>query len=199
MRGLALFVAGALVGGLAVHTAIAQNQSLSPNHGIVGLNHVGISVPDLDKAVAYYTKTMGFPEAFRQTDASGKVQLVYVQISQNTFVELQPANGRPTRHQPFRCARRKHEGRNGDVQSARRRRARDNGQRHQGDPVEYRRSQRQSHGIGRTPARVASQAGDAALAIISPMRHEGWICCTHEPRKREEQRCPRSVGEKGSF
>jgi catechol 2,3-dioxygenase-like lactoylglutathione lyase family enzyme len=95
MRGLALFVAGALVGGLAVHTALAQNQHLSPNTGIVALNHVGIIVPDLDKAVAYYTKTMGFPEAFRQTDASGKVQLVYVQISQNTFVELQPANGRP--------------------------------------------------------------------------------------------------------
>jgi catechol 2,3-dioxygenase-like lactoylglutathione lyase family enzyme len=95
MRGLALFIAGALVGGLAVHTALAQNQHLSPNTGVVALNHVGIIVPDLDKAVAYYTKTLGFPEAFRQKDASGKVQLVYVQISQNTFVELQPANGRP--------------------------------------------------------------------------------------------------------
>jgi catechol 2,3-dioxygenase-like lactoylglutathione lyase family enzyme len=92
MRGLALFVAGILVGGLAVHTAIAQNQSLSPNRGIVALNHVAISVPDIDKAVAYYTKTMGFPEAFRLTNAQGQVQLVYVQISQNTFIELQPAN-----------------------------------------------------------------------------------------------------------
>ena len=95
MRGFALFVAGALVGGLAVHAAIAQNQSSSPNRGIVGLNHVAISVPDIDKAVDYYTKTMGFPEAFRQTNAQGQVQLVYVQISQNTFIELQPANGRP--------------------------------------------------------------------------------------------------------
>jgi catechol 2,3-dioxygenase-like lactoylglutathione lyase family enzyme len=93
MRGFAFFIAGALVGGLAVQAAIAQNQS--PNHGVVALNHVGIIVPDLDKAVTYYTKTLGFPEAFRQNDASGKVQLVYVQISKNTFVELQPANGRP--------------------------------------------------------------------------------------------------------
>jgi catechol 2,3-dioxygenase-like lactoylglutathione lyase family enzyme len=93
MRGFALFVAGALVGGLAVQAAIAQNQS--PNHGVVALNHVGINVPDLDKAVAYYTKTMGFPEAFRLTNAQGQVQLVYVQISKNTFIELQPANGRP--------------------------------------------------------------------------------------------------------
>jgi catechol 2,3-dioxygenase-like lactoylglutathione lyase family enzyme len=95
MRGLALFVAGALVGGLAVHTALAQNQHLSPNTGVVALNHVGIIVPDLDKAVTYYTKTLGFPEAFRSKNDKGEVQLVYVQISQNTFVELQPANGRP--------------------------------------------------------------------------------------------------------
>jgi catechol 2,3-dioxygenase-like lactoylglutathione lyase family enzyme len=95
MRGLALFVAGAIV-GLAAHAAIAQNASLSPNRGVVGLNHVGITVPDLDKAVAYYTKVMGFPEAFRFVDPqTNRVQLVYVQISQNTFIELQPANGRP--------------------------------------------------------------------------------------------------------
>ena len=88
MRGLVLFAAGTLV-GVAV-TAVAQSQT--PNHGIVDMNHVGLSVPDLDKAVEFYTKTMGFPEAFRLKNASGQVQLVYVQISQNTFVELQPAN-----------------------------------------------------------------------------------------------------------
>ena len=87
MRGLLLFVAGILV-GLAVQAAMAQNQ----NRGIVGLNHVGISVPNLEEAVAYYTKTMGFPEAFRNFDEKGQPTLVYVQISRNTFVELQPAN-----------------------------------------------------------------------------------------------------------
>lgn len=87
MRGLYIFVGGILV-GLAVQMAVAQNQ----NRGIVGLNHVAISVPDIDEAVAYYTETMGFPEAFRVTDDSGQIALVYVQISQNTFVELQPAN-----------------------------------------------------------------------------------------------------------
>src|SRR3984885_3717835 len=88
MRGLALFVAGTLV-GVGV-TAAAQN--LSPNHGVVGLNHVGLSVPDIDKAVDYYTKTMGFPEAFRLANASGQLQFVMVQVSKNTFIELQPAN-----------------------------------------------------------------------------------------------------------
>jgi catechol 2,3-dioxygenase-like lactoylglutathione lyase family enzyme len=85
MRGLALFVAGVLTGLAA--TAVAQNQG--PNRGVVGLNHVAIAVPDLNKAVEHYTRVMGFPEAFRATNAQGQVQLVYVQISQNTFIELQ--------------------------------------------------------------------------------------------------------------
>ena len=87
MRGFLLFVAG-IVAGLAIESAIAQ----SPNRGVVGLNHVALSVPNIDEAVAYYTKTMGFPEAFRQTDDKGQVTLVYVQISKNTFIELQPSN-----------------------------------------------------------------------------------------------------------
>ena len=87
MRGFYLFVAG-IVLGLAVQAAIAQTQ----NRGIVGLNHVAIVVPNLNDALTYYTKTMGFPEAFRSVDDKGNVALVYVQISKNTFIELQPAN-----------------------------------------------------------------------------------------------------------
>ena len=87
MRSVLLFVSGILV-ALGVQALIAQ----SPNRGIVGLNHVGISVPNLDEAVAYYTKTMGFPEAFRNLDDKGKPTLVYVQISKNTFLELLPAS-----------------------------------------------------------------------------------------------------------
>src|SRR5438046_10660303 len=92
MRNAFLFIAGIVV-GLAVDAAVAQHQS--PNRGLVGMNHVGIAVPNLDQAVTYYTKTLGFPEAFRSVDEKGNVALVYVQISKNTFVELQPANGRP--------------------------------------------------------------------------------------------------------
>ena len=87
MKGVLLFVSGLLV-GLAVQTVLAQTQ----NRGIVGLNHVALSVPNLDEAVTYYTRTMGFPEAFRSKDEKGQTTLVYVQISKNTFVELQPAN-----------------------------------------------------------------------------------------------------------
>jgi len=87
VRGVFLFGAGIVV-GLLVQSALAQSQ----NRGIVALNHVALSVPNLDEAVTYYTKTMGFPEAFRSVDDKGQVTLVYVQISKNTFVELQPAN-----------------------------------------------------------------------------------------------------------
>ena len=88
MRGLALFIAGTLTGLAA--TAIAQNQS--PNQGIVGINHVALAVPDINKAIEHYTKVMGFPEAFRVTNPQGQIQLVYVQISKNTFIELQSVN-----------------------------------------------------------------------------------------------------------
>src|SRR5947207_8861645 len=88
MRGLTLFVAGTLVGLAA--TSLAQNQS--PNRGVVGINHVALAVPDIDKAVEHYTKTMGFPEAFRVKTPQGDLQLVYVQVSQNTFIELQSVN-----------------------------------------------------------------------------------------------------------
>ena len=85
MRACMLLVVGILVGA-AGQAAVAQNT------GIVGLNHVAIAVPNLDDAVAYYTQKMGFREAFRGVDEKGQVSLVYVQISRNTFIELQPAN-----------------------------------------------------------------------------------------------------------
>ena len=89
MRGFMLFTAGVLV-GLAVHVGAAQ--TMTQNRGLIGLNHVGVSVPNLEQAVTYYTKTLGFPEAFRSLDEKGQPRLVYVHISRNTFVELQPGN-----------------------------------------------------------------------------------------------------------
>jgi len=90
MRAFAIFAAGLLVGGI-VQTAIGQGQ----NRGIVGVNHVGITVPDIDAAVGYYTDTLGFKEAFRSLDEAGNARLVYMQVSQNTFVELNRGNDRP--------------------------------------------------------------------------------------------------------
>ena len=86
MRALFYLVVGAL-SGFALHTAIAQSNA--PD--IVAVNHVGINVPNLEEAAKFYTEVMGFPEAFRLNDDEGNLDMVYVQVSENTFVELRPA------------------------------------------------------------------------------------------------------------
>ena len=86
MRGAVLFVAG-LLSGLTVHVVVAQQTG---GAGVEMLNHVGINVPDVTDAVAYYTEKMGYREAFRANDSNGQPRLVYMQISKNTFLELQP-------------------------------------------------------------------------------------------------------------
>jgi len=91
MRLLAIFAAG-LLAGIAIQTAVGQGQ----NRGLVQVNHVGITVPDIEAAVEYYRDTLGFQEAFRAQDDAGNTRLVYMQVSQNTFIELNRANGRPT-------------------------------------------------------------------------------------------------------
>jgi catechol 2,3-dioxygenase-like lactoylglutathione lyase family enzyme len=87
MRGAMLFAAGLFV-GLAVPALMAQ----SAGSGVVMMNHVGINVPNVAEAVTYYTDKMGYKEAFRVNDDKGQPRLVYMQISKNTFLELNPAN-----------------------------------------------------------------------------------------------------------
>jgi 4-hydroxyphenylpyruvate dioxygenase-like putative hemolysin len=85
MRGAMLFVAG-LLAGLVIQVGTAQNF----NAGVIMMNHVGISVPNIDEAVTYYTQKMGYREAFRVNDEKGQPRLVYMQVSKNTFLELNP-------------------------------------------------------------------------------------------------------------
>ena len=91
MRGVFLFVGG-IVFGITIQFVMAQNKIDVDSSSIYELNHVGISVPDLDEAVDYYRDTLGFPEAFRVKNDAGATVLVYMQVSDTTFVELQPAN-----------------------------------------------------------------------------------------------------------
>ena len=85
MRRAMLFAAG-LFAGLVIEVGTAQDS----NTGVVMMNHVGISVPNIDEAVTYYTQKMGYREAFRVNDEKGQPRLVYMQISKNTFLELNP-------------------------------------------------------------------------------------------------------------
>jgi len=89
MRGFGLFVAGLLC-GLAVQTTMAQSDGAGTT-GVV-LNHVGISVPSIPDAAAFYMQRLGFKEAFRNSDPQGNPTAIYLQISKTTFLELQQAN-----------------------------------------------------------------------------------------------------------
>ena len=86
MRGLVLFVAGVALGLAVQTTAMAENDS-----GVI-LNHVGLAVPSIPDAAAFYIQKMGFREAFRNSDAQGNPTAIYIQVSKNTFIELQAAN-----------------------------------------------------------------------------------------------------------
>ena len=88
MRVLAIFVAGIVVGTIVMQPSAAQENR---NTGL-RLNHVGIAVKDFDESVNFYTKVMGFPEAFRVRTPQGETQLVYIQVSKDTFIELQTIN-----------------------------------------------------------------------------------------------------------
>ena len=87
MRGPMLFAAG-LLAGLAVSVGMAQNA----NSNVVRMNHVAINVPDIPEAITYYTEKMGYREAFRLNNDAGQPRLVYLHISQDSFLELQQAN-----------------------------------------------------------------------------------------------------------
>ena len=86
MRGVALFVAGILV-GTAVHSTLAQGQQPA-----VRLNHVAIAVPDIPAALTWYQEKMGFKEVIRNTSPQGQLMSAYIQINRDTFIELQQAN-----------------------------------------------------------------------------------------------------------
>src|ERR1700722_1195216 len=87
MRGVVIFMAG---GGFGV---FATQPSAAPQEKAAGLrlNHFGIYVKDFDESINFYTKTMGFREAFTLKDKDGKPTLAYLQINRDTFLELAPA------------------------------------------------------------------------------------------------------------
>jgi catechol 2,3-dioxygenase-like lactoylglutathione lyase family enzyme len=72
-----------------MQSVVAQNGS--PNETGMKLNHVAIAVRNFDAEVAFYTKSMGFREAFSFREPNGAPLLTYLQISRDTFLEIQPA------------------------------------------------------------------------------------------------------------
>ena len=85
--GFSLFAAGVVAGMFLMQPGLAQENQ---NPGI-RLNHVGIYTKDYEESMRFYTKTMGFREAFTIKDKDGKPTLTYLQLSKDTFLELAPA------------------------------------------------------------------------------------------------------------
>jgi catechol 2,3-dioxygenase-like lactoylglutathione lyase family enzyme len=88
MRASMIFLMGLLV-GTAIAPGLAQGGRLA---GENYLNHVAMAVDNFDDAFNFYTQKMGFREGFTVRDAAGKPTLAYIQVSRNTFIELQQAN-----------------------------------------------------------------------------------------------------------
>ena len=88
MRGFLLFTAGILV-GTTFQAITAQSPSSQP---AVKLNHVAISVPDIAQALTWYGDKLGFREVVRNTNPQGQLQSAYIQVSRETFIELQQSN-----------------------------------------------------------------------------------------------------------
>lgn len=84
MRSLLISLAGLLVG------AAMQGTAAQPDREPLLLNHVAVSVPDLDEGIGYYIRALGLTEALTYRDAQG-TPFAYLHISRDTFLELQPA------------------------------------------------------------------------------------------------------------
>ena len=89
MRGLLLFAAGVVAGVLIMQPGRAQPDRMSG----IRLNHVGVFAKNFDESYNFYTKTMGFREAFSLKDKDGKPTVTHLQINRDTFLELAAATG----------------------------------------------------------------------------------------------------------
>ena len=87
MRSWLVFTVGIVLGASA-SAGLAQDRRLP---GMNGINHLAFATANYESMRAFYTETLGFPEAFTNRNASGQPSLTYLQASRNTFVELMPA------------------------------------------------------------------------------------------------------------
>ena len=81
-RTVLVFAVGILV-GTGIQSALGQSQR--PN---LRINHVALSVKDLAAALKFYDEKLGFKEVIRNPNGMS----AYIQVSRDTFIELQVAN-----------------------------------------------------------------------------------------------------------
>jgi catechol 2,3-dioxygenase-like lactoylglutathione lyase family enzyme len=85
MRAVALLLTGLFLGA-SLQSPLAQ----PAKRGIIGLNHVGISVEKFEEVKAFYMK-MGFREIYSRPGPDGPT-ISFLQIGPDTFIELTKAS-----------------------------------------------------------------------------------------------------------
>jgi catechol 2,3-dioxygenase-like lactoylglutathione lyase family enzyme len=85
-----MLLTGGIVIGIVIGTAASSPlaQGAQPN---VRVNHVAITVPSINEALAWYRNTMGFQEVIRNLNPQGELRSAYIQVSRDTFLEIQQA------------------------------------------------------------------------------------------------------------
>jgi catechol 2,3-dioxygenase-like lactoylglutathione lyase family enzyme len=81
---VALFSAGMIAALFFMQPSQAQDDRLTG----IRINHVGIWAKDWDETINFYTKTLGFKEAFVFKDKDGNVTTSYIQMNKDNFLEI---------------------------------------------------------------------------------------------------------------
>ena len=92
IRGLALFVAGLVVGSLGMQSLIAQQNRQTG----LRVQHIGVRAKDFQESLDFYTKVLGFKLAYKFPGPEGAPTTTELQVNKDTFVELAP----PAPNQP---------------------------------------------------------------------------------------------------
>ena len=82
-------MAAVLIAGIVLQPGAALGQA--GKNSALTLSLVGIAVSDYPKSQAFYERVMGFPIAFKFSNADGTRTNMFFQMSRNTFLEMQQA------------------------------------------------------------------------------------------------------------
>lgn len=85
-NGLLLFAAGLIAGHFLTRPPQVHAQDAPPTG--IRINHVGIYAKDWDATLNFYTRTLGFREAFTFKDKAGNVTTSYIQMNKENFLEI---------------------------------------------------------------------------------------------------------------
>ena len=163
MRGVALFLAGIIVGA-GLMTSLAAQGTL--NTGL-RLNHVGISVPNFQETVTFYEKVMGFRVSHRfAPNPDGRPGTAFVRQPRHVHRDRARHARRETDDHAHRHRRRRYQGHGGAPRAERRQADRAEQEREQRlDAREYHRPRRHQDRAERTASRFHDAAGDRQLEI----------------------------------